>query len=61
MISTTPVVRHFLRDDDLNPSEQAEVLDLAMRLKAEPMSARPLEGPKSGAVIFDKNTTRTRF
>ena len=24
-------VRHFLRDDDLSPAEQAEVLDLAAR------------------------------
>ena len=24
-----PVLRHFLRDDDLSPAEQAEVLDLA--------------------------------
>lgn len=58
---TTAAVRHFLRDDDLSPAEQAEVLDLAMRLKAEPFSARPLEGPKSVAVIFDKTSTRTRF
>ena len=53
--------RHFLRDDDLSPAEQAEVLDLGLRLKAEPFSARPLEGPKSVAVIFDKTSTRTRF
>ncbi|HHX86296.1 MAG TPA: ornithine carbamoyltransferase [Actinomycetales bacterium] len=58
---TTAAVRHFLRDDDLSPAEQAEVLDLALRLKAEPFSARPLEGPKSVAVIFDKTSTRTRF
>ena len=54
-------VRHFLRDDDLSPAEQAEVLDLALRLKADPYSARPLEGPRSVAVIFDKTSTRTRF
>lgn len=53
--------RHFLRDDDLSPAEQAEVLDLGLRLRAEPFSARPLEGPKSVAVIFDKTSTRTRF
>ena len=26
-------IRHFLRDDDLTPAEQAEVLELAGRLK----------------------------
>ncbi|APT86760.1 ornithine carbamoyltransferase [Corynebacterium flavescens] len=54
-------IRHFLADDDLTPEEQAEVLDLALELKAEPFSARPLEGPKSVAVLFDKTSTRTRF
>lgn len=54
-------VRHFLADDDLSPAEQAEVLDLALKLKAEPFSERPLEGPKSVAVLFDKTSTRTRF
>ena len=54
-------VRHFLRDDDLNPSEQAEVLDLAAELKRQPFSRRPLEGPRGVAVIFEKNSTRTRF
>ena len=46
-------VRHFLADDDLTPQEQAEVLDLALRLKKDPFSERPLEGPKSVAVLFD--------
>ncbi len=54
-------VRHFLRDDDLTPAEQAEVLALAAELKNAPMSRRPLEGPRGVAVIFDKNSTRTRF
>ena len=54
------MTRHLLRDDDLTPAEQAEVLDLALKLKAEPYSARPLEGPKTVAVIFDKTSTRTR-
>ncbi|AVZ39303.1 MULTISPECIES: ornithine carbamoyltransferase [unclassified Dietzia] len=61
MTAATPSVRHFLRDDDLSPEEQAEVLDLGLRLKADPFSARPLEGPRSVAVIFDKTSTRTRF
>ncbi|TGD86235.1 ornithine carbamoyltransferase [Mycolicibacterium sp. CH28] len=55
------VPRHFLRDDDLSPQEQAEVLALAAELKKSPMSRRPLEGPRGVAVIFDKNSTRTRF
>ncbi|GAA4389916.1 ornithine carbamoyltransferase [Tsukamurella soli] len=55
------MTRHFLRDDDLSPAEQAEVLALAAELKAAPFSRRPLEGPKGVAVIFDKNSTRTRF
>lgn len=54
-------IRHFLRDDDLTPAEQAEVLALAAELKAAPFSRRPLEGPRGVAVIFDKNSTRTRF
>ena len=54
-------VRHFLRDDDLTPAEQAEVLALAAELKKAPFSRRPLEGPRGVAVIFDKNSTRTRF
>jgi ornithine carbamoyltransferase len=55
------MTRHFLRDDDLTPEEQAEVLALAAELKKNPVSARPLEGPRGVAVIFDKNSTRTRF
>ncbi|KUH94274.1 ornithine carbamoyltransferase [Mycolicibacterium acapulense] len=57
----TATIRHFLRDDDLSPAEQAEVLALAAELKAQPFSRRPLEGPSGVAVIFDKNSTRTRF
>ena len=52
--------RHFLRDDDLSPAEQAEVLDLADRMKADRFALRPLAGPQSVAVIFDKHSTRTR-
>ncbi|HHU68293.1 ornithine carbamoyltransferase [Corynebacterium sp.] len=58
---TTPTVRHFLADDDLTPAEQAEVLELAAELKKAPLSKRPLEGPLSVAVLFDKTSTRTRF
>jgi ornithine carbamoyltransferase len=55
------MIRHFLRDDDLSPAEQAEVLELAVELKKDPFGRRPLEGPRGVAVIFDKNSTRTRF
>jgi len=58
-MSHTP--RHFLADDDLTPAEQAEVLTLAAELKRAPLSRRPLEGPLSVAVLFDKTSTRTRF
>ncbi|KUI40406.1 ornithine carbamoyltransferase [Mycobacterium sp. GA-2829] len=54
-------MRHFLRDDDLTPAEQAEVLALAAELKKDPLLHRPLAGPRGVAVIFDKNSTRTRF
>ena len=54
-------MRHFLRDDDLSPAEQRQVLELAARLKRTPFSERPLEGPRSVAVLFDKTSTRTRF
>ncbi|MBK4175103.1 ornithine carbamoyltransferase [Corynebacterium macginleyi] len=54
-------LRHFLADDDLSPKEQKQVLDLAVQLKADPFARRPLEGPKTVAVLFDKPSTRTRF
>ena len=53
--------RHLLRDDDLTQAEQAKILDLAAALKAAPFSRRPLEGPRSVAVLFDKSSTRTRL
>ncbi|OBG39119.1 ornithine carbamoyltransferase [Mycolicibacter heraklionensis] len=55
------MIRHFLRDDDVTAAEQAEILALAAELKTAPFSRRPLEGPRGVAVIFDKNSTRTRF
>jgi ornithine carbamoyltransferase len=54
------VTRHFLRDDDLSPAEQAEVLALAKKLKAERHAARPFEGPRAVGIIFDKPTLRTQ-
>lgn len=55
------MVRHFLRDDDLSPAEQAQVLALAAQVKRDPFGHRALAGPRGVGVIFDKNSTRTRF
>ena len=52
--------KHFLRDDDLTPVQQAEVLDLARVMKKDRFARRPLEGPKAVAVLFDKPSLRTR-
>ncbi len=52
--------RHFLRDDDLTPAEQAEVLDLADTMKIDRFGLQPLAGPRTVAVLFDKPSTRTR-
>jgi len=52
--------RNFLRDDDLTPAEQAEVLDLAKAMKADRLAFRPLAGPKAVALLFDKPSLRTR-
>jgi ornithine carbamoyltransferase len=54
------MTRHFLRDDDLTPAEQAEILDLAAELKRDRFAQKPLAGPQTVAVIFDKSSTRTR-
>ena len=54
------MTRHFLRDDDLSPEQQAELLDLASKLKAGPYDERPLAGPRTVAVLFDKPTLRTQ-
>jgi ornithine carbamoyltransferase len=54
------MTRHFLRDDDLRPAEQAEVLALAKKLKADRHAARPFEGPRAVGIIFDKPTLRTQ-
>jgi ornithine carbamoyltransferase len=54
------MVTHFLRDDDLAPAQQAEVLSLAAAMKADRFARRPLEGPRAVAVLFDKPSLRTR-
>jgi ornithine carbamoyltransferase len=53
-------VRHFLRDDDLSPAEQAEVLALAAELKGARLSRQPLAGPRALAIVFDKPSLRSR-
>ncbi|MGY1917267.1 ornithine carbamoyltransferase [Blastococcus sp. SYSU DS0973] len=61
------MTRHFLKDDDLSPEEQAEVLALAASLKESRHTAgapAPLRAPngtpQAVAVVFDKPSTRTR-
>ena len=54
------MTRHFLRDDDITPAEQLEILELATSMKADRWRERPLAGPQTVAVIFDKSSTRTR-
>jgi ornithine carbamoyltransferase len=54
------MTRHFLRDDDISPAEQAEILALAAELKRNRFAQTPLAGPQTVAVIFDKTSTRTR-
>ena len=61
------MTRHFTKDDDLTPAEQAQVLALAAELKAGRHTAEaptPLRAPtgtaRTVAVLFDKPSTRTR-
>ena len=54
------MTRHFLRDDDLAPAEQAAVLDLADQMKKDSFGWQPLAGPRAVAVLFDKPSLRTR-
>jgi len=54
-------VRHFLTDLDLTPDELNRVLNLAAHMKANPYAIKPLAGPQTAAVFFDKTSTRTRF
>lgn len=56
------MVRHFLRDDDLTTAEQQQVLKLAAALKADRYGgSKPLAGPRTAIVMFDKTSTRTRL
>ena len=60
-MSSQGAPRHFLVDDDITPAEQEAILDDADRMKKDRLAARPLAGPKSVAVIFEKPSTRTRL
>ncbi len=54
------MIRHFLRDDDLAPDELTAVLDQADLFKADRITYTPL-ADKAVAVVFEKNSTRTRL
>lgn len=54
------MTRHFLRDDDLSPREQKDVLELALAFRDDRFIRTPLTGPRAVAVIFDKPTLRTQ-
>jgi ornithine carbamoyltransferase len=60
-MSDAATVRHFLVDDDISSQEQEAILDEADRMKKDRFAARPLAGPRSVAVIFEKPSTRTRL
>ena len=57
---TTAPVRHFLRDDDVTPAELTQILDTADMFKKDRTGYTPLAG-KAVAVVFEKNSTRTRL
>ena len=54
------MTRHFLKDDDISPQEQSEIISAAIKLKSDRFADRSFEGPQSVALIFDKTSTRTR-
>ncbi|GAA1733359.1 ornithine carbamoyltransferase [Isoptericola hypogeus] len=54
------MTRHFLRDDDLTPDEQREVLELGMAFREDRFVRAPLAGPQGVAILFDKPTLRTQ-
>ena len=52
--------QHWITLRDWGASELDSLLDLASRLKKDPLGYRPLEG-KTLAMIFHKASTRTRI
>lgn len=53
-------MRHFLKDSDLSHSEYLDVVKVALEFEKNPFYKQSFSGPKSVAIIFDKNSTRTR-
>ncbi len=53
--------RHFLRDDDLSPAEQRQVLEIGLAFRDDRTFRQPLGGPQGVAVLFDKPTLRTQL
>lgn len=55
-------MKHLLKMSDLTPGEVAHILDVADQLKADQKQGRcaPLLAGKSVALMFSKNSTRTR-
>ena len=53
--------RHFLRDSDLSADELREVLDLAVRIKADPRRYRDALQDRSIVMLFEKPSLRTRM
>jgi ornithine carbamoyltransferase len=56
----THQLRHMLRDDDINHEEQKQILRLGMKFRENRFYSQPFAGPQAVAVLFDKNSTRTR-
>ena len=54
------MARHFLTGEELTAVEQLELLERAIRLKADRLASRALAG-KSVALVFDRPSTRTRI
>ena len=47
---------HFLRDDDLDQAQQADVLSLAAAMKTDRYARRPLDSPASA--VWDQAENR---
>ena len=54
------MTRHLLADDDLSPAEQTDGPRPGRPAARPTPTRRPLAGPRSVAVIFDKPTLRTQ-
>src|SRR5260370_40082976 len=54
------MTKHLRGDEGLTAAEQAAVIDLADEMKKDRFRWRPLAGPRAVAVLFDKQSLRTR-